>query len=213
MNSEFNFCCQVCIPSDIFPSGYCKFLSPDSLAQCDFDEIYYHVLSIDQCNSYVQSIKDVILDLSSTYCYPMTTEAPGTTAAHSTPTSIIQIIEQNAPTVITATVGIGAIGFLVQPPPLPALTPQGVPPGNPLPGAIGGGASPVAISPQAATALGLAPLGAVPIALFPPYATPRTLPAISVIFSESPSVMVQAQRRLTTNVARFTSRGETFIAS
>lgn len=138
----------------------------------------------------------------------MTTAAPTTT-----PLSIIQIIEQNAPTVITATVGIGAIALLVQPPPLPALTSQGVPPGgNPLPGTAGGGSPPIATSPQAAIAIGLAPLGTIAIAIFPPYATPRTLPAVSVIFAESPTAVVKTQRRiLTRKRATFAHRCEAFL--
>ena len=63
-------------------------------------------------------------------------------------------------------------------------------------GSQGGGAPPVASSAQAAAALGLAPLGTVPVAIFPPYATPRTLPAISVIFAENPAGVTAASRRL-----------------
>ena len=63
-------------------------------------------------------------------------------------------------------------------------------------GSQGGGAPPVASSAQAAAALGLAPLGTIPVAIFPPYATPRTLPAISVIFAENPDGVTAASRRL-----------------
>ena len=66
--------------------------------------------------------------------------------------------------------------------------------GNPAPGTLGGGASPSVVgagaaTPQTlATALTLVPPGLNPIAVFPPYNTPRTIPAVSVIFSEDPNI-------------------------
>ena len=66
--------------------------------------------------------------------------------------------------------------------------------GNAAPGAAGGGASPSAVGALApstqtlATALSLVPPGLTAIAVFPPYNTPRTIPAISVIFSEDPNI-------------------------
>ena len=64
--------------------------------------------------------------------------------------------------------------------------------GNSSPGSSGGGATPSAVGAGAAnpsilaTALTLVPLSLTPIAVFPPYNTPRQIPAISVIFSEDP---------------------------
>ena len=66
--------------------------------------------------------------------------------------------------------------------------------GNAQPGTPGGGASPSvagagAAMPQTlAIALTLVPLGLTPVAVFPPYNTPRTTPAVSVIFSEDPNI-------------------------
>ena len=66
--------------------------------------------------------------------------------------------------------------------------------GNSSPGSGGGGATPSAVGAGAAnpsilaTALTLVPLGLTPIAIFPPYNTPRQIPAISVIFSEDPDI-------------------------
>ena len=66
--------------------------------------------------------------------------------------------------------------------------------GSAAPGAPGGGASPSVVgagaaAPQTlATALTLVPLGLTPIAVFPPYNTPRRIPAVSVIFSEDPNI-------------------------
>ena len=66
--------------------------------------------------------------------------------------------------------------------------------GNLSPGSSGGGAAPSAVGAGAAnpsilaTALTLVPLGLTPIAVFPPYNTPRQIPAISVIFSEDPNM-------------------------
>lgn len=49
-------------------------------------------------------------------------------------------------------------------------------------GTPGGGAAPIAgatLTPQTlTTALALVPVGLIPIAVFPPYNTPRTVPAI-----------------------------------
>lgn len=62
------------------------------------------------------------------------------------------------------------------------------------PGAEGGGAPPTAVGALApstqtlATALSLVPPGLTAIAVFPPYNTPRTIPAVSVIFSEDPNI-------------------------
>ena len=66
--------------------------------------------------------------------------------------------------------------------------------GNPVPGAPGGGALPSVVGAGAATpqtlaiAQTLVPPGLTPIAVFPPYNTPRTIPAVSVIFSEDPNI-------------------------
>ena len=44
-------------------------------------------------------------------------------------------------------------------------------------------------SPQTlVAALALVPAGLAAVAVFPPYATPRTVPAISVIFAENPNI-------------------------
>ena len=57
--------------------------------------------------------------------------------------------------------------------------------GNAQPGLPGGGASPNGASQ---TILNLVPLGLNAVAVFPPFETARTLPAIAVIFSENPSI-------------------------
>ena len=84
-------------------------------------------------------------------------------------------------------VGIGtvAVGALYAIPDLPLVLPgSGVPPGNPQPGTPGGGGTPNTL-PQA---VALVPLGLNAIAVFPPYNTPRLVPAISVIFAENPAI-------------------------
>ena len=44
-------------------------------------------------------------------------------------------------------------------------------------------------SPQTlVAALALVPAGLAAVAVFPPYATPRTVPAVSVIFAENPNI-------------------------
>ena len=59
--------------------------------------------------------------------------------------------------------------------------------GSPCPGLPGGGAPPNNVG-TGAVALSLVPPGLFAIAIFPPYATPRTVPAISVIFAENPAI-------------------------
>ena len=54
--------------------------------------------------------------------------------------------------------------------------------GNAQPGTPGGGASPNGASQ---TILNLVPLGLNAVAVFPPFETARSLPAVAVIFSES----------------------------
>ena len=73
--------------------------------------------------------------------------------------------------------------MLWQNPEYPLVNSQSVPPGNPAPGTPGGGGQP------SGAALALVPAGLVAVATFPPYATPRTLPAESVIFSEVPQIL------------------------
>ena len=60
-----------------------------------------------------------------------------------------------------------------------------VPPGNPLPGTLGGGARPIGVTPEAQEALALVPRGTIPVATFPPYTSLRTVPSVSVIFLET----------------------------
>lgn len=57
-------------------------------------------------------------------------------------------------------------------------------------GGGGGGFSPAAASGASVAALALVPAGLVAIAVFPPYESPRTKPAVSVIFAEDPEVMM-----------------------
>jgi len=55
------------------------------------------------------------------------------------------------------------------------------------PGGIGGQFP--SSSSEGVAALLLVPAGLVPVAIFPPYATPRTKPAVSVIFAEDPNIL------------------------
>ena len=74
---------------------------------------------------------------------------------------------------------------------------------------LGGGAPPVPTTPQATTAIGLALPGTVPVAIFPPYATPRTLPAISVIFAENPAIAPITRRlHLSDRISMLATKGK-----
>ena len=57
--------------------------------------------------------------------------------------------------------------------------------GNPPPGTVGGGGSP---NGAANSVLALVPAGLNAVAVFPPFATPRTVEAEAVIFAEDPSI-------------------------
>ena len=86
-----------------------------------------------------------------------------------------------------AAVTIAVTMMLMMPAP-PAIGAGGAPPGSPAPGSAGGGGSPNVVgNPIAASAVALVPVGLTAVAVFPPFLTPRTLPAIAVIFSEEPT--------------------------
>merc|ERR1711971_1526352 len=110
-------------------------------------------------------------------------------------------IIEAAPTAV-ATGATVAAATLISMPPLPMALATGVPPGNPVPGAPRGGALPSVVGAGAATpqtlaiALTLVPPGLTPIAVFPPYNTPRTIPAVSVIFSEELNIRTIKRRKL-----------------
>ncbi len=74
-----------------------------------------------------------------------------------------------------------AFGLLAFPS-LPLVNNFNIPPGNPLPGTLGGGALPATASPEL---LALVPAGLTAVSVFPPFATPRTVEAEAVIFRES----------------------------
>jgi hypothetical protein len=206
---SFDACCNACLSGQYLG---CSFNDPAALGRCGFDvnclsnSTSLIVTSSDGCLNYASSMLAVISSLSNQLCVLATTATP--TATNRT---ILDVIIDNAPAAVATAGGVGALATLIQPPPT-LLTPQGIPSGNPLPGTPGGGAPPVASTPQAATAIGLAPPGTVPVAVFPPYDSARTLSAISVIFAENPSIVVQTRRQsLTRKVSRFASRGKSFF--
>ena len=88
--------------------------------------------------------------------------------------------------------GVGAAAGLGAFPELPLVNNVNVPPGNAVPGTPGGGGLPATAT---APVLALVPAGLIPVAVFPPYATPRTLPADSVIFLENPGVTLFQKRK------------------
>ncbi len=57
-----------------------------------------------------------------------------------------------------------------------------------------------------ASVLALVPAGLIAVAVFPPYARPRTFPADSVIFLENPNVELLHKRRRKRSVLRYISR-------
>jgi hypothetical protein len=91
--------------------------------------------------------------------------------------------------------------------PLPLVNENGIPPGNPRPGTPGGGSFPTTNFDIGQQALALVPAGTIPVAIFPPYARPRTRPAV-LRFAENPrmisinNVLVRLRRSLTRNSQR-----------
>ena len=210
---SFVDCCLACLSSQSY--GSCSFDDPNVLSQCGFDincltnnNSTILVTTSDECSSFASSTLVVIESLTTRYCnFTTTTAKPAATNR-----TILDMIVENAPAAIATIGGVGALTGLIQPPPSALVTPQGIPSGNPLPGTPGGGAPPVPSTPQATTAIGLAPPGTVPVAIFPPYDTPRTVSAISVIFAENPSIVVQTRRNsLTRKVSNFATRGKYFL--
>ena len=51
-----------------------------------------------------------------------------------------------------------------------------------------------------AESLALVPLGLTPVAIFPPFAQERTVPAVAVIFSENPTLKSSRQKRWASNL-------------
>ena len=150
--------------------------------------LYSRALEIVQNEEY---LSEADLDLiRRRYKRQTNTSTSGTTSIFSTePLQNVDLL----PTLIGLGVGIGtlAVGALYAIPDLPLTSPSGVPPSNPQPGTPGGGGEPNTL-PQA---VALVPPGLNAIAVFPPYITPRTIPAISVIFAENSAIGPQIGRR------------------
>ena len=129
---------------------------------------------------------------------PMTTTSTTTTTvtqATTPPSTTTPFLNEN---VVRAGGTASLVGMAAAALALPAIPPQlpagTIPPGNPLPGTAGGGAPPVATTPEAAAALALVPPGLTPVAVFPPFASPRTFPTVSVIFAEAAPVRRRRRR-------------------
>jgi len=112
---------------------------------------------------------------------------------------LLEFLRENAPR--AAAVGaVGAVGAVAANPVLPmTAAASGVPPGNALPGTPGGGGPPNGAPP---TVLALVPAGLNAVAVFPPFATPRTVDAEAVIFAEDPSIGPNQNRRKRRSIFR-----------
>lgn len=88
-----------------------------------------------------------------------------------------------------AVLGIGMLGTAMMAANPNFQEPGSAPPGSPLVGSFGGGGSPrdSQIS-TSSLSLVLVPLGLLAVAVFPPFESPRTFPAVGVIFSEPRNV-------------------------
>ena len=86
-------------------------------------------------------------------------------------------------------------------PSLPLMTDSLIPPGSPAPGSRSGGALPFGTT---SSVIALVPPSLIPISAFPPFVTPRTFGAESIIFAEDPSILsLTVKRSIWKNHRRF----------
>ena len=161
--------------SSIIPCGYVTSCYTDTAP----------LASEPECVSYINT---AILSFLSTYYTCTYTSYTTTTTTTTTSTRFfedaIMAIRNVAP---LATAVAGSAVVIVRP--LPLVNRNGIPPGNPIPGTPVGGSLPTTNSNTSQEALDLVPPGTIPVSIFPPYASPRTRPAVSVIFAEDPRII------------------------
>lgn len=101
--------------------------------------------------------------------------------------TLADILTPQAAQTAAAAAGVAAAAAMAIPMP-PMAVPGSAPLGVPPPGTVLGGLLPVGGSPAVVAGLALVPAGLAAVAIFPP--TPiQTVSALSVIFSEAPTVI------------------------
>ena len=115
----------------------------------------------DVCSAYSTQLEQLLVGYKNQFCDSTTTSTTSTTTTttttsttstisttsttsttsatiqpSSTTESLLAVVQKNAPAAAGTFGGIGAITLLIQPP-APLITPQGIPPGNPVPGTPG----------------------------------------------------------------------------
>ena len=139
---NFEECCSSCFSYQSQSQQYLSCIFPDiSTSQscaydlvCIFQQPKLTLSSQGGCSGYSTLLQQELVAYNNQFCSNTTTST--TVQPASTTESILDIIQRNAPAIAGTVGGIGAITVLIQPP-TPLITPQGIPPGNPLPGTPG----------------------------------------------------------------------------
>ena len=131
-------CCSSCtsIPAVNAIQG-CLFPDLSTAQICAYDFICilkqpYIALTYNGCLVYGTQLQQVLVNYNNQFCTNTTTSTTTTTTTE----SVLDVIQRSVPAIVGTIGGIGAITVLIQPP-TPLVTPQGIPPGNPLPGTPG----------------------------------------------------------------------------
>jgi hypothetical protein len=120
---NFEDCCNSCYTTCLYPDVSAAQSCSYNLV-CIFQQPRVTLLTELECSGYSTRVQQALISYNSGFCPTPTTAAP-------TP-SILDVVTAAAGTAAV----IGAITLLIQDP-VPFLTPQGIPLGNPLPGTPG----------------------------------------------------------------------------
>ena len=131
-------CCSSCTstPARADIQG-CLFPDLSTAQSCAYDFICilkqpYIALTYSACLGYGTQLQQVLVNYNNQFCTNTTTS----TTTSTTTESVLDVIQRSVPAIVGIIGGIGAITVLIQPP-TALVTPQGIPPGNPLPGTPG----------------------------------------------------------------------------
>ena len=141
LGQELGGYCISCIDSiqeQVQKNPNCEFPDLSTAQSCAYDLVCIFqkpkltLSTQDDCSAYSTQLQQSLVSYSAW----LNTTNSTTIQPAPTTESIIEIVQRNAPTIAGTVGGIGAVTFLIQPPTL-LVTPQGIPPGNPLPGTPG----------------------------------------------------------------------------
>ena len=135
----FTECCNVCTCGC---HSACMFPDISKYQSCAYDLVCVlqqpkiTLSTQDSCSAYSIQLEQLLVGYKNQFCVSTTISTNSTIQPSSTTESFLDVVQKNAPAVAGTVGGIGAITLLIQPP-TPLITPQGIPPGNPIPGTPG----------------------------------------------------------------------------